>query len=158
MRIRDWSSDVCSSELANLIAAVDARRRPTLDRFLFALGIRHVGEVTARDLARRYRSFENFMAMIERALAIRAETQSTPAEPDRKFAQRRDKAVVAVVDTPNIGPEVANALLDFFDAPHNRQVVDDILAAGCEPRDGVHDPRAGSVTGQTLLFTHSQET
>src|SRR3546814_20756890 len=86
------------------------------------------------------------MAMIERALAIRAETQSTPAEPDRKFAQRRDKAVVAVVDTPNIGPEVANALLDFFDEPHNREVVDDILAAGVEPRDVVHETRASSVS------------
>src|SRR3546814_6910349 len=98
------------------------------------------------------------MAMIERALAIRAETQSTPAEPDRKFAQRRDKAVVAVVDTPNIGPEVANALLDFFDEPHNREVVDDILAAGVEPRDVVHETRASSVSGKTLVFTGSLET
>src|SRR3546814_13898213 len=93
------------------------------------------------------------MAMIERALAIRAETQSTPAEPDRKFAQRRDKAVVAVVDTPNIGPEVANALLDFFDEPHHSEVVDDVLAAGAEPLEVVPATRASSVNGQNLFFT-----
>src|SRR3546814_8912188 len=97
------------------------------------------------------------MAMIERALAIRAETQSTPAEPDRKFAQRRDKAVVAVVDTPNIGPEVANALLDFFDEPHNREVVDDILADGVEPRDVVHETRASSVSGKTRSEEQTSE-
>src|SRR3546814_10492730 len=83
---------------------------------------------------------------------------SSDLEPDRKFAQRRDKAVVAVVDTPNIGPEVANALLDFFDEPHNREVVDDILAAGVEPRDVVHETRASSVSGKTLVFTGSLET
>ncbi len=143
---------------ANLIAAIDARRQPPLDRFLFALGIRHVGEVTARDLARRYRSFDNFRAMIERALAVRAETQPMPAEPDRKFNQRRDKAVVAVIDTPNIGPEVANAILDFFEEPHNRDVVNDILASGVEPQDVVHETRASPVSGKTLVFTGSLET
>ncbi|PWG02380.1 NAD-dependent DNA ligase LigA [Sphingosinicella humi] len=143
---------------ANLIAAIDARRQPPLDRFLFALGIRHVGEVTARDLARRYRSFDNFMAMIDRALAVRAETRPTPAEPDRKFAQRRDKAVVAVIDTPNIGPEVANAILDFFEEPHNREVVGDILASGVAPQDVVHETRASPVSGKTLVFTGSLET
>lgn len=143
---------------ANLMAAIDARRRPPLDRFLFALGIRHVGEVTARDLARRYRSFENFMEMIERALAMRVETQPTPAEPERKFTQRRDKAVVAIIDTPNIGPEVANAILDFFEEPHNREVLADILTAGVAPQDVVHETRASSVSAKTLVFTGSLET
>jgi len=42
---------------SKLLKAINARKKPSLDRFLFALGIRHVGEVTARDLARRYRSW-----------------------------------------------------------------------------------------------------
>src|SRR3712207_6022366 len=50
---------------ANLVAAIDSKREPPLDRFLFALGIRHVGEVTARDLARRYRSWAAFEARID---------------------------------------------------------------------------------------------
>jgi hypothetical protein len=49
---------------SNLIAAIDDKRTPPLDRFLFALGIRHVGAVTARDLARHYSSMDAFLAMI----------------------------------------------------------------------------------------------
>jgi DNA ligase (NAD+) len=143
---------------ANLIAAIDAKRRPPLDRFLFALGIRHVGEVTARDLARRTRSWDNFRAMIEAALAVRGEVQPQEGEEERKFLQRRDKAVVAAVETPNIGPEVANALLDFFEEPHNREVLDDLLAAGVQPEDVVWETRESPVTGKTIVFTGSLET
>jgi DNA ligase (NAD+) len=143
---------------ANLIAAIDARRRPPLDRFLFALGIRHVGEVTARDLARRTRSWENFRAMIEAALAVRAEMQPEEGEEERKFIQRRDKAVVAAIETPNIGPEVANALLDFFEEPHNREVLDDLRAVGVRPEDVVWETRESPVTGKTIVFTGSLET
>ncbi|HEY6916133.1 MAG TPA: helix-hairpin-helix domain-containing protein, partial [Allosphingosinicella sp.] len=142
----------------NLLAAIDARRAPPLDRFLFALGIRHVGEVTARDLARRYRSLAGFREMIGKALALRKDTLPTPAEPERKFVQRRDKAVVAAVDTPNIGPEVANALLDFFDEPHNVEVLGDILAAGVAVQDVIHETRESEVSGKTVVFTGSLET
>ncbi len=142
----------------NLIDAIDAKRTPPLDRFLFALGIRHVGEVTARDLARRYRSLEALREMVARALAVREEIQPTPAEPERKYVQRRDKAVVAVIDTPNIGPEVANAILDFFDEPHNREVLDDILASGVAVQDVVHETRQSEVSGKTVVFTGSLET
>jgi DNA ligase (NAD+) len=142
---------------ANLIAAIDARRRPPLDRFLFALGIRHVGEVTARDLARRYRSWEAFQAMIDSALALRQEMQPVIGEEERKFLQRRNKAVVEAVGTPNIGPEVANALLDFFEEPHNRDVIADIFAAGVEIEDVVHKVRESPVTGKTIVFTGSLE-
>lgn len=142
----------------NLLAAIDARRAPPLDRFLFALGIRHIGEVTARDLARRYTSWANFRSVVEQAVAARAEIQPTLAEPERKFALRRNKAVVAAIDTAGVGPEVANALLDFFEEPHNQEVVDAILAAGVSPADVIHETRASSVTGKTLVFTGSLET
>jgi DNA ligase (NAD+) len=143
---------------ANLIAAIDAKRRPPLDRFLFGLGIRHVGEVTARDLARRYRSWEAFRAKIEAALEVRQALEPVLGEDERKFLQRRDKAVVAAVETPNIGPEVANALLDFFEEPHNREVLDDLFAAGVAPADVVWETRESPVTGKTLVFTGSLET
>lgn len=143
---------------ANLITAIDARRRPPLDRFLYALGIRHVGEVTARDLARRYGSFDAFLAMIDRAIALRSETQPLADESEPKFVQRRDKAVVGAIETPNIGPEVANAILDFFEEPHNRDVIGDLRAAGVEPADIVWETRASPVTGKTLVFTGSLET
>ena len=143
---------------ANLIAAIDAKREPPLDRFLYGLGIRHVGEVTARDLARRYRSWENLRSMIEAALKVRRETARIEGEEERKFRQRRDKAVVEAIETPNIGPEVANALLDFFEEEHNRQVLDDLLDAGVRPADLIWETKESPVSGKTLVFTGSLET
>ncbi|MFL6861880.1 MAG: NAD-dependent DNA ligase LigA [Allosphingosinicella sp.] len=142
----------------NLIEAIDAKRRPPLDRFLFALGIRHVGEVTARDLARRYRSWAAFEAMVDRALEVRRGVTPALGEDERKHRQRRDKAVVAAIETPNIGPEVANAILDFFDEPHNREVLADLFAAGVAPADVVWETKQSPVTGQTLVFTGTLET
>jgi DNA ligase (NAD+) len=78
-------------------------------------------------------------------------------EDERKCLQRRNKAVVEAVATPNIGPEVANAILDFFEEPHNREVVADILAADVEIEDVVHEVRESPVTGKTLVFTGSLE-
>jgi DNA ligase (NAD+) len=143
---------------ANLIAAIDDKRSPPLDRFLFALGIRHIGEVTARDLARRYGSWKTFQTAIDAALEVRSATQPALGEEERKFLQRRDKAVVAAIETPGIGPEVANALLDFFEEPHNREVLADLFAAGVQPEDVKWETKASPVTGKTLVFTGSLET
>ena len=141
-----------------MIDAIDAKRNPPLDRFLYALGIRHIGEVTARDLARRYRSWEGFIAMIDAALAVRAGMQAAPGEEERKFRQRRDKAVVEAVGTQNIGPEVANALLDFFEEEHNREALKAIFAAGVTIADLIHEVKESPVTGKTVVFTGSLET
>ncbi|WP_294273297.1 NAD-dependent DNA ligase LigA [uncultured Sphingomonas sp.] len=140
-----------------LLAAIDARRTISLDRFLFALGIRHVGEITARDLARRFVSMAGFRAMIDAALQVRAETIPALGEPERKFELRRQRAIVAAIDTPQIGPEVADALLDFFAEAHNREVVDDLLSE-VTPADTVHQTRESEVTGKTLVFTGTLET
>ncbi|MFN3387636.1 MAG: NAD-dependent DNA ligase LigA [Allosphingosinicella sp.] len=143
---------------ANLIAAIDARRTPPLDRFLFALGIRHVGEVTARDLARRYRSWDALAAIIERARAARAELGQALGESDEKWRQRRNAAAAATIETPGIGGEVAGALLDFFEEPHNRDVLADLFDAGVAPQDVVWETKQSPVTGKTLVFTGSLET
>jgi DNA ligase (NAD+) len=143
---------------ANLIAAIDARRRPPLDRFLFALGIRHVGEVTARDLARRWRSFDELQAAIGRALAARGAVVQAIGESDEKYLHRRNLAVSAALETPGVGPEVAGAIADFFEEEHNRGVLEDLFAAGVAPQDVVHEVRQSRVTGKTLVFTGSLET
>jgi DNA ligase (NAD+) len=142
---------------ANLIAAIDARRQAPLDRFLFALGIRHVGEVTARDLARRYRSWADFRAMIDRALARRAELAPAVGESDDKFLAREAKELAAIVETPGVGPEVALALVDFFAEPHNAEAVAELLEE-VRPADVVHETRASEVSGKTVVFTGSLET
>ncbi|WP_426254698.1 NAD-dependent DNA ligase LigA [Sphingomonas sp. DC2300-3] len=140
-----------------LLAAIDARRDISLDRFLFALGIRHVGEITARDLARRFVSMAGFRAMIDAALRVRADTVPALGEPDRKFELRRQRAIVAAIDTPQIGPEVADALLDFFAEAHNREVVDDLLSE-VTPADVVWETRASQVSGKIVVFTGKLET
>ena len=162
-RLRDRRDDLLGRErlaavsVDNLLEAIEERRTIGLDRFLFALGIRHVGEITARDLARRYVSYAGFREMVAHGLAIRADTIPAIGEPDRKFELRRQRALVAAVDTAQIGPEVAEALFDFFAEPHNVSVVDD-LADALSIADAVHETRASSVSGKTLVFTGSLET
>lgn len=140
-----------------LLAAIDARRTIGLDRFLFALGIRHVGEVTARDLARRWTSARDFAAMIRRALHVRRTTVPAIGEDERKFALRRGRALVAAVETAGIGPEVADALLAFFAEKHNRDVVADLLRE-VKPEDIVHATTQSELTGKTVVFTGKLET
>jgi DNA ligase (NAD+) len=146
------------TSVANLLAAIDAKRSPPLDRFLYALGIRHIGEVTARDLARCYGSWDAFQAMIGEALEKRQSLRPDEGESKGKFHQRRNREVVGVIATANIGPEVANALLDFFEEPHNREALDDLFAAGCRPADLVWETKESPVTGKTLVFTGTLET
>ena len=141
----------------NLIAAIDAKRSPPLDRFLFALGIRHVGEVTARDLARRYRSWDALKVMIDRAIEARAAAVPAVGESDEKFAIRIAKELAAIIETPGVGPEVAFALIDFFAEPHNAEAVADLLTQ-LSPADVIHETRASAVSGKTVVFTGTLET
>ncbi len=143
--------------VTKLLAAIDARRTIGLDRFLFALGIRHVGEVTARDLARRWTSANGFAAMIRRALHVRRITQPAIGENDRKFTLRRGRALVAAVETAGIGPEVADALLAFFAEKHNRDVVADLLRE-VRPDNIAHTTTQSELTGKTVVFTGKLET
>jgi DNA ligase (NAD+) len=143
---------------ANLIAAIEAKRRPPLDRFLFALGIRHVGEVTARDLARRYRSWNALKGILATAIETRAAVVQALGESDEKFRKRRNDAAAATIETPGIGGEVAGALCDFFEEEHNREVLGALSDAGVEPADLVWETRQSPVSGKTLVFTGSLET
>jgi DNA ligase (NAD+) len=142
---------------ANLIAAIDAKRSPPLDRFLFALGIRHIGEVTARDLARRYRSWDSLKAMIDRAIEARDAAVQAVGETDEKFASRIARELAALVETPGVGPEVALALTEFFAEPHNAEAVADLLGQ-LNPADVIHETRASVVSGKTVVFTGTLET
>ncbi|BBE35315.1 NAD-dependent DNA ligase LigA [Sphingosinicella microcystinivorans] len=142
--------------VANLVAAIDARRSPPLDRFLNALGIRHVGEVTARDLARRYSSWAAFREMIDRALARRAELLPVVGETEDKFLAREAKELATIIETPGVGSEVALALVDFFAEPHNAEAVADLLGE-VTPADVVFETRESRVSGKTVVFTGTLE-
>ena len=108
----------------NLFAAIEARRNVKLDRFIYALGIRHVGEITARLLARNYGTAENFLK------AMRAAGED-----------RQGEAFAELDNIEGIGPTVAAAIADFFAEPHNVEVVEELLEGGQpqSPRSGRPD-------------------
>lgn len=140
----------------NLIDAIDAKRTPPLDRFLFALGIRHVGATTSRDLARRYGSLGALVRVIRHALHLRRTTPPAIGESDEKHLARVGKLLASVIETPGIGPEVALSLVDFAAEPHNRAALRDLLRQ-VRPTDVVHTTRDSAVSGKTLVFTGNLE-
>jgi len=121
----------------NLLASIDARREPDPARFLFALGIRHVGIVTAKDLIRAFGTVE----------ALRAAATSEAAQA----------AQVELSCVEGVGPVVAEALVDFFHEPHNREVLDDLLSQ-VRPQPFVSAARETEWTGKTIVFTGALET
>lgn len=127
------------TSVANLFAAIEERRTIPLDRFLYALGIRHIGETTARLLARSYGSLAHFLDAMS-------------------AAQDRDgEAWEELLSIDGIGETVAVALLDFVAEPHNTQALDD-LAAQLEVTDVAAPAETGSpVAGKTLVFTGTLE-
>ena len=111
---------------ANLHAAIAASRTPPLERFVYALGIRNVGESTARDLARHFGSIEALMA----------------AEP------------AALELVPDVGPVVAQSIWRFSHEAHNREVVEQLLAAGVAPRhDAAPTGAPAPLAGRTFVLT-----
>ncbi|WP_421762446.1 NAD-dependent DNA ligase LigA [Devosia sp.] len=125
--------------LDKLFAAIDARREPELDRFIFALGIRHIGETTAAVLARTFSTIEKLIEV----------GKATAAQPDDPHA------VFPSVD--GIGDTVIGALIDFFGNSRNDDVLDALLVQ-VHPKPYVLDISADSeVAGKTVVFTGSLE-
>jgi DNA ligase (NAD+) len=146
-----------AQSVANLLAAIDARRAIALNRFLFALGIRHVGEGTSKDLARAFGTFAALRAAVATASVLRANTLQQVGEPDEKFRKRLGEALAQVINVAEIGPAVAQALCDFFEEPLNASVVDDLLREVTVP-PFVVETTASDVAGLTVIFTGSLET
>jgi len=122
----------------NLMAAIEDRRQPDAARFLFGLGIRHVGSVTARDLLKTFGTVENLAAKV-------------------MAAQESVDARAEIISIDGIGPAVADALTDFFHEPHNCAVWDDLLSE-IAPQPYVSNVRESELTGKTVVFTGKLET
>ena len=124
----------------NLRNAIEERRKIGLDRFIYALGIRQVGQATARLLARTYGSFTALKAAMAAA------------------QDRGSEAYADLIDIDQIGPAVADDLLGFFAEDHNKEVLADLEAA-LDIQDMVAADTAGSpVAGKTVVFTGTLET
>jgi len=110
----------------NVLASIEKSKQTTLPRFLFGLGIRHVGEATAKELARHFGKMDAIM----------------------------DATLEQLLQVADVGPIVAQSLRTFFDQPHNREVVEQLRACGVTWTEGV--PTAGAslpLAGQTFVLT-----
>lgn len=112
---------------AKLVQAIEASKHTTLARFLFGLGIRHVGEATAKDLARHFGSVDRIM----------------------------DASVEALLEVPDVGPTVAQSIRGFFDQAHHREIVEQLRAAGLgwAEGQGLHGDVPRPLLGMTLVLT-----
>jgi DNA ligase (NAD+) len=126
------------TSVGNLKAAIEARRTIALDRFIFALGIRHVGESTATVMARGYGDAATFLAAMDKVAA-------------------RDPDALAELDAlDQIGDAVIDAVAAYFGEDHNRRIVQALLAElSIQPAER---PRVDTpVAGQTVVFTGALE-
>jgi DNA ligase (NAD+) len=111
---------------ANVLAAIEHSKSTTLPRFIYALGIRHVGEATARDLARHFGALDPLM----------------------------DADEAALLEVPDVGPVLAASVRDFFAEAHNREVIEQLRAVGVHWTEG--PPQRvdkGRLAGITVVLT-----
>jgi DNA ligase (NAD+) len=125
------------TSVRKMFDAIDARRSVPLDRFLYALGIRHIGETTAKDLAKAYGTFDALSQAVSEAIA----------------GGHGSDAYQDIDNIEGIGETVVDALIDFFSEPHNREQID-ALRAEITVTPFVRSQRTDTpVTGKTVVFT-----
>ncbi|MBW4046909.1 MAG: NAD-dependent DNA ligase LigA [Proteobacteria bacterium] len=117
---------MANKSASNLVAAIEGSKHTTLARFIYALGIRHVGEATAKDLARHFCSLDAIMSA----------------------------SVEELCQVDDVGPTVAQSIHTFFEQPHNREVVEQLCAAGVQWSEQ-RSQREGSkpLAGMTFVLT-----
>jgi DNA ligase (NAD+) len=126
--------DEDSKLVENLVAAIEARREIAMDRFINALGIRHVGETNARLLARNYDSIDAFIEATE-----------------------GKDVVTELQEIDGVGEVLAQAIKDFFGEPHNRKLVDHLLKEVTVKPLPKPKTSGSPVAGKTVVFTGSLE-
>lgn len=127
--------------IEKLFAAIEERRKIGLQRFLFALGIRHIGEGTSKDLAKHYLTWDAVHAAV---IAAVADGKDSPAYRD-------------IDDIDGIGETVVDALIEFFKEPHNTEIVRELLShVDVTPFERVATT-SSAVTGKTVVFTGTLE-
>ena len=134
---------------ANRIAELEASKATTLERFLFALGIRDVGESTAKALSRHFGSLDRVIEASERLAPYFAE-DAQPRSPEMKKAF----AAEPLIGVPDIGPVVAQRLHAFFADARNREIVARLRAAGVTwPETEAGRTVEGPLSGKTVVLT-----
>ena len=144
-RLRDMADEISARDgwgrqsADNLIAAIEDRRTIGLDRFIYALGIRQVGQATARLLAKQYGSLQGWRDHMQAA------------------QDRESDAYGELVNIDGIGPAVADDLLGFCAEDHNRSVLDDLADLLTVEDFQAPDSSSSPIAGKTVVFTGSLE-
>jgi DNA ligase (NAD+) len=124
----------------NLVRAIEARRRIGLPRFIFALGIRRIGESNAKLLARHYGSFANWREQMRAAATVGSDAR------------------LALGSIVGIGEAIAEEVVDFFAEPRNLAVLDDLLSELTVEDEAAPTGGDGALAGKILVFTGTLET
>ena len=116
---------------ANVLAGIEKSKNTSLPKFLFGLGIRHVGEATAKELSRHFGTLDAIM----------------------------DATIDQLLQVSDVGPTVAQSIRNFFDQAHNREVVEQLKACGLNWKEGIATAGASlPLTGQTFVLTGTLQT
>ena len=136
-----------------LLQAIEERRQISLDRFIYALGIRQIGRATARLLAKQYGSLAEWRSAMARAAEERAELPDEMKKPElvgETFAE--------LCNIDQIGVSVADDLVSFFVEEHNCSVLNDLAETLDVEEFVVTDTSESPVVGKTVVFTGTLET
>ena len=126
------------TSVKNLFAAIEARRAIALDRFIYGLGVRHIGETTALVMARGYHTAKAFLEAMD------------------KVAERDPEAMAELDALDQVGDAVIQAAAAYFAEDHNRRVVADLVAQ-LDIQDAAQPKRDTAVAGKVVVFTGSLE-
>jgi len=160
-RLRDHADDLRGRDgwgdksVENLLDAIEERRTIGLDRLIYALGIRQVGETTARLLARTYGSYDAWRSAMEQVSRERHDNAEEQKKPDLI-----GEAYAELCNIDTIGMAVADELAGFFDADNaeNRRMLDDLGAELTIADVSPPETATSAISGKTVVFTGTLET
>ena len=158
-RLREKRDDLLSREgwgeqsSDNVLQAIEDRRSISLDRFIYALGIRQIGQATARLLARQYGSLEAWRTAMTAAAAERAENSEEMKKPELV-----GEIYSELCNVDQIGISVADDLVSFFAEAQNQEVLNDLALTLDVENFEVADTSNSPVAGKTVVFTGTLET
>ena len=135
---------------ANVMNAIEASKHRTLARFIFALGMNHVGEEVAKLMAQHFGSAQALLEEVDWDALI-AEKELVQKENTRR--RNRDEPLLEAM-LPGVGPEIIRSVANFLSQAHNREVIEALLERGVRPEARKQaSRRAGALTGKSFVLT-----
>lgn len=139
----------------NLLQAIENKRKPDAARLLFGLGIRHVGEVTSRDLMKAQTNIDRLPSVALEAEQFLDSISRLPDESKVSFEERKKSGLLQIVGVPGM-EVVMKSMAEFFHEPHNAAVWNDLLSE-VSPPPYIVETKQSPVTGKTIVFTGKLE-